>query len=181
MPKRKGNYYQKECKKNKRNRNNNDNKNNDDNKNDDDNKNNDDNKKITPLYRFIFVDPPTRQQQHPPPPPPPPPELPQQNTGIKVRISNDNDYFKTKGKLYEIDMEVKSIDDLIKLAKTYDPESEKKYVINLKVLNRCLGTLIELNNMIGMKSIKDNIINLFFFYLQDFYNDKVQMLHTIIE
>ena len=171
MPKRKGNYYQKECKKNKRNKKNNYNKKNDD------NKNNDDNKEITPLYRFIFVEPPPPQEL------PPPPELPplQQNTGIKVRISNDNDYFKTEDKLYEIDMEVKSIDDLIKLAKTYDPESEKKYVINLKVLNRCLGTLIELNNMIGMKSIKDNIINLFFFYLQDFYNDKGQMLHTIIE
>ena len=79
-------------------------------------------------------------------------------------------------------MKINNLDDLIKLSKMYDPLEKKKYVINMKVLNRCLNNLIKLNSMIGMKAIKQNVVNLFFFYLQDFYGEeKKQMLHTIIE
>jgi len=119
-----------------------------------------------------------------PPYVPPRQQAPQKKESevIKVRVVDDNDYFKTDDKLYPIEMKINTLDDLIKLAKKYDATSKKKYVINMKVLNRCLDTLIELNNMIGMESIKNNIINLFFFYLQNFYGDeKKQMLHTIIE
>ena len=139
------------------------------------------NKKKNNKLLHIFFDLPPFINSPSRPPPLPPPEKDNKES-FKVLVCNDNDYFKTDDKLYPIKCKIETLDDLIELAKTYDPKETKKYVINLKVLNRCLDTLIELNNMIGMEDIKKNIINLFFFYLQNFYGDeKKQMLHTIIE
>ena len=69
------------------------------------------------------------------------------------------------------------------MAKTYNPDSEEIYVINMKKLHSCLPILEKLNSMIGMKSIKRNIINLFFFYLQNFVKDEKgkSMKNTVIE
>ena len=80
-------------------------------------------------------------------------------------------------------MEVNNLDDLIKLAKTYDPFSEDRYVINLQKLYNCLPILERLNAMIGMTTIKKNIVNLFFFYLQNFVKDDKgkNMKNTVIE
>ena len=69
-------------------------------------------------------------------------------------------------------MEINNLQDLINLAKTYNPDSEERYVINMKKLHSCLPILEKLNSMIGMKSIKRNIINLFFFYLQNYLRMK---------
>ena len=104
----------------------------------------------------------------------------------KKKKDNDDDYFKVNGKLVELLplwREVKTIKDLIEIGECYDPKDEKRYVINLKILNRCVPALKELNNMIGMKSIKERVIDLFFFHLQSFFKDdqEGQMMHTIIE
>lgn len=94
----------------------------------------------------------------------------------------EEDYFNTD-KLLNIDMEVNNLDDLIKLAKTYDPFSEDRYVINLQKLYNCLPILERLNAMVGMTTIKKNIVNLFFFYLQNFVKDDKgkNMKNTVIE
>jgi len=137
----------------------------------------------------------TPPPQKPPPYPPtsfgslfeiilnPPHIPPLKNNGEEDDKTDDNDYFETDDKLYEIEMKIETLDDIIKLGESYDPESPKKYVINLKTLNRCVPALKELQAMIGMKSIKQSILELFFFHLQNFLakENKIKMMHTIIE
>jgi len=105
----------------------------------------------------------------------------------KVKRENDDDYFKIDGKavkLHPLWREVKTIKDLIEIGYCYDPAADKRYVINLKTLSKCVPALEELQNMIGMRSIKERIVDLFFFHLQNFFKDEGeggQMMHTIIE
>ena len=111
---------------------------------------------------------------------------PENNKKTKKQEESDDNYFKVNGKLVKLLplwREVKTIKDLIEIGDCYDQEDDKRYVINLKILNRCVPALRELNNMIGMKSIKERVIDLFFFHLQSFFkdNEQGQMMHTIIE
>ena len=98
----------------------------------------------------------------------------------------EDDYFKVNGKLVKLLplwRKVNTIKDLIEIGQCYDPEDAKRYVINLKLLYQCVPSLKELNYMIGMKSIKERVVDLFFFHLQNFFKDdgECQMMHTIIE
>jgi SpoVK/Ycf46/Vps4 family AAA+-type ATPase len=72
---------------------------------------------------------------------------------------------------------VDTLDDLINLAKQYDPS--KDYNINLKKLNKILPVLEKLKGVIGMKSVKDSIVGQIVFFLNEFNNQ--DMLHTIIQ
>ena len=78
-----------------------------------------------------------------------------------------------------INKKINSLDDLIELGKTYD--KEKNYNIDLELLNKMIPSLIELNNLIGMKKVKNDIIDHIIFYLQKLDNKNVDMLHTVIE
>jgi len=72
---------------------------------------------------------------------------------------------------------VDTLDDLINLAKQYDPS--KDYNINLKKLNKILLVLEKLKGVIGMKSVKDSIVGQIIFFLNEFNNQ--DMLHTVIQ
>jgi len=80
-----------------------------------------------------------------------------------------------------IDKKINSLDDLIDLGKMYDPKSDKKYNINLKILDKMVEPLSELKNMIGMNNLKENIVDLILYYLQDFELKNKNMLHTTIQ
>lgn len=68
--------------------------------------------------------------------------------------------------------EIESLDDLIQLAKMFHCKNNKQYFgINLRVLYNLIEPLSELKNLIGMKKVKDNIVNQILFFLQGF-NDK---------
>lgn len=79
-----------------------------------------------------------------------------------------------------INQKLETLDDLIDLAKKYDPT--KDYNFNLKRLHKILPPLIKLKNVIGMKSVKDSIVGQIVFFLNEFDGAKNQdMLHTIIQ
>jgi SpoVK/Ycf46/Vps4 family AAA+-type ATPase len=94
-----------------------------------------------------------------------------------------DDYYKENETLHPINMDINNLGDLIKLGESYDSKETKKYVINLKILNGCVPELKELNNVIGMNSIKQRILDFFFFYFQNFTkkDQGKEMMHTIIE
>lgn len=79
-----------------------------------------------------------------------------------------------------IDEQITNIKDLIKIGNLYDKNTENKYSINLKQLNKLIKPLEELDKIIGMDMIKTNIIKQIVFYLQGFEKNN-NMLHTVIQ
>lgn len=61
------------------------------------------------------------------------------------------------------------ITDLIKLGKTYHCKKNREYFgINLRILSNLVPPLSELNRLVGMKSVKEHIVNQIIFFLQGF-------------
>ena len=57
----------------------------------------------------------------------------------------------------------------------------KKYSINLKVLYKLIKPLTKLKTMIGLDNVKNAIIDMILYYLQNFEKKNNNMLHTVIE
>ena len=79
----------------------------------------------------------------------------------------------------EIKTSIQTLNDLINLGKQYD--KTKRYNINMKKLYDLVEPLDKLKNMIGMHTVKQNIVNHILFYLQDLDNEFNDMLHTVIQ
>jgi len=69
----------------------------------------------------------------------------------------------------DIDVEIKNIGDLIKLCNDYKLAENIEYNINMKALHKIKPDLIELNNMIGMKHLKESIVDQLIYYLQNLH------------
>ena len=80
----------------------------------------------------------------------------------------------------KIDCNINSIDDLIKIGKMYDPTSNFRYNIDIKKINKLIEPLTDLKNMIGLDSVKKNIINQIIYFLCDFDSENNDMMHTVI-
>ena len=83
--------------------------------------------------------------------------------------------------LVRITKEINDIDDLIELAKIYNPLERKRYNINMEALSKLVEPLTELKRMIGMPKLKKSILNQVIYFLQDFEEKNSHMMHTIIE
>ena len=90
---------------------------------------------------------------------------------------SDNNDKEDEKELVIIDKEINNLNDLIELGKIYDPT--KKYSINLKILNKLVDSLTELNNLIGMETVKQDMVDLIIYKIQNF-DDNNDMLHTVI-
>lgn len=91
--------------------------------------------------------------------------------------------FEIEKTLVNIDVEINSIDDLLALIDKYKIEPAIKYNINMKTLHNIKEPLIELNNMIGMKDLKNNITDQILYFAQELYKNKDNsgdFLHTVI-
>lgn len=78
----------------------------------------------------------------------------------------------------DINREINTLNDLIELGKMY--ESNKRYNIDLKILNRMVNSLTELNNMIGMETVKQEMVDHILFKIQNFDQNNNDMMHTVI-
>ena len=86
-----------------------------------------------------------------------------------------------------INVEINNIGDLLELINQHPDVKETKYNINMKALHKIKEPLTELNNMIGMKSLKENIVDQIIFYIQNLHKtqDKTKkssndFMHTVI-
>ena len=81
--------------------------------------------------------------------------------------------------------DLKSLDNLIKMIKDYEtkPLPKKKerrfYPQKMNLLPTILDDLIDLNNMIGLKTFKKQVIDQILFFIQGI--DEKVMLHTVLE
>tara|TARA_B100000575_G_scaffold282139_1_gene273468 strand:+ start:5388 stop:6869 length:1482 start_codon:yes stop_codon:yes gene_type:complete len=99
------------------------------------------------------------------------------NKKLKYDITLDKEYknypFKWLGK-------IGSIDDLIKLGKSYDPNIKIKNNLNKYKLYRLVEPLEELQQMVGLDKIKNTIFDQITYYLQELDIKSNEMLHTVI-
>jgi len=78
-----------------------------------------------------------------------------------------------------IDASVNSLNDLLKMLESYNPAFE--YNINLKALHDIKPQLIQLNNMIGMESLKTDILDQLLYFVQELHLGKESdFKHTVI-
>ena len=82
-----------------------------------------------------------------------------------------------------IETEINNISDILKLIETYKIDASIKYNINMKALHDIKEPLIELNNMIGMKDLKNNIVDQILYFTQELHkstNLNGDFMHTVI-
>lgn len=86
---------------------------------------------------------------------------------------------KRKLKIDFLDLEVKTLDNLIELANKYNVNNE--YSFNLEKLHNLLPSLMKLKNIIGMNTVKDSIVGQIIFFLNEFDSENNDMMHTVIQ
>jgi SpoVK/Ycf46/Vps4 family AAA+-type ATPase len=100
-----------------------------------------------------------------------------------IDTDNINSVDDTKFELVNIEVEIKHIEDILLLIEKYKIEPTIKYNINMQILHNIKEPLIELNNMIGMKEIKINIVDQILYFIQGLHkNNKnsTDFMHTVI-
>lgn len=81
--------------------------------------------------------------------------------------------------------EINHIEQLLGLIELYPLDKNIEYNINMESLHKIKKPLTELNNMIGMKNLKENIVDQIIFYIQNLHTLKSDIkgndfMHTVI-
>jgi SpoVK/Ycf46/Vps4 family AAA+-type ATPase len=84
-----------------------------------------------------------------------------------------------KTKVFIEDVKINSLNDIVSLIEKYPLDETKEYNININALHKIKTSLLDLNNMIGMKDLKNNIVDQILYYIQDL-NKSGDFLHTVI-
>lgn len=72
-----------------------------------------------------------------------------------------------------IDVNVKELSDLLEILNNYEYDENTEYNIDLKSLSNIKTELTELNNMIGMESLKQAILNQLLYFIQELHIEKI--------
>lgn len=103
--------------------------------------------------------------------------------GIKSVKKTKEDVVKNEFKIdvnkdyKELDVKLNNLRDMIDLGKTY--KEKHNYPFDLKKLHNLIPTLEKLDAMIGMKKVKQNIVNQIVYFLSGLEENN-NMLHTVI-
>jgi SpoVK/Ycf46/Vps4 family AAA+-type ATPase len=101
----------------------------------------------------------------------------------KCEKEQNQEKVEIKKQFINIEIEINDINDILKIVETYKLDPQIEYNINLKALHDIKLPLIELNNMIGMKDLKTNIVDQILYFIQDLHkNDNFNgdFMHTVI-
>ena len=104
---------------------------------------------------------------------------------IDKPIKKEEKMVLTPKKKVNITTEINNIGDLLLLIETYPNDKNTEYNINMESLHKIKKPLTELNNMIGMKNLKENIVDQIIFYIQNLHTLKSDIkgndfMHTVI-
>ena len=101
---------------------------------------------------------------------------------IKVPVSLHDPVVEIK-EIIHIDAEINNISDILKLIEIYKVDPSIKYNINMKALHNIKEPLEELNNMVGMITLKNNIVDQILYFVQDLHKDNQSsgdFMHSVI-
>ena len=105
--------------------------------------------------------------------PPPPPQLPVFPPPPQI-----------KREMVNIQVEIESLDDLLKLISDYPLSIDKEYNINMAAIHKIEEPLNDLNKMIGMHNLKNSIVDQILYFVQNLHKDKLNkngdFMHTVI-
>jgi SpoVK/Ycf46/Vps4 family AAA+-type ATPase len=112
-------------------------------------------------------------------------QLPSSKSKKSSEKSSDKPYEKPVEirETINIEAEVNNINDILKLVETYQNDPAIKYNINMKALHDIKEPLEELNNMIGMKDLKNNIVDQILYFVQELHKGNLSsgdFMHTVI-
>lgn len=79
---------------------------------------------------------------------------------------------KIELKYVNIDVQIETISDILKLVEDHKLDRTIKYNINMKALHNIKEPLNELNNMIGMSQLKRNIVDQILYFVQNLHLHK---------
>jgi len=85
--------------------------------------------------------------------------------------------------IVNIQVEINNITDILNLIEKYNLDPSIKYNINMTILHNIKEPLEELNNMIGMKELKNNIVDQILYFAQELHKSKCSdgdFMHTVI-
>jgi SpoVK/Ycf46/Vps4 family AAA+-type ATPase len=90
--------------------------------------------------------------------------------------------FNIEQKEIIIECEVHTLSDLIQITNDHAYDKLNKYNIDLKTLHMIKNELIQLNDMIGMKELKSNVLNQILYFIQNLHihNDESDYKHTVL-
>jgi SpoVK/Ycf46/Vps4 family AAA+-type ATPase len=80
----------------------------------------------------------------------------------------ENDEKREKRKV-NIQFEINNVSDLLKMIEEYPDDKDIEYNIDMRSLHKIKEPLIDLNNMIGMKNVKENVVDQILFYIQNLH------------
>lgn len=92
------------------------------------------------------------------------------------------DFQKIDNEIVQINIvvEVNSITHLLELIEKYEINPKFNYNINMEALHKIKEPLTELNNMIGMKELKTNIVEQIIYFIQELHSNSHDFMHTVI-
>jgi SpoVK/Ycf46/Vps4 family AAA+-type ATPase len=105
-----------------------------------------------------------------------------ENDKKKSKRKNKRDLLSIKEKKHlDIDTEINSLDDLLKLIDDYPIDNDIQYNINMKSLHNIKDLLKELNNMIGLHSLKNSIVEQILYFIQGLHKGfGGDFMHTVL-
>ena len=83
-------------------------------------------------------------------------------------------------KKVSVKTKINCLTDLLDLIEKYPLQDDIDYDINMTSLNKIKTELVDLNRMIGMKELKENIVDQLLYYIQDLSKNSNDYMHTVI-
>lgn len=83
----------------------------------------------------------------------------------------------------DIKVEIECLDDILKLIEDYPLKIDVQYNINMKAIHNIKEPLLSLKSMIGMKKLKNSIVDQILYFIQEFHklsNSSNDFMHTVI-
>lgn len=102
------------------------------------------------------------------------------NNEVKNSIEVKKNIIKTD---VNIDVEVNNINDILKLIDTYSLDETINYNINMTALHKIKNSLTELKEMVGIKELKNNIVDQILYFIQGLHktkNNSGDFMHTVL-